>query len=153
VRGLGLDLGVQEQPARSLPVLHPPTSYARRASSAPLVGEPRRATPPLLRHRPVSCAVCPSLDSPVDEQWGFVPPSTHQPTTLVVAAVAGAGARGSAQGRSTLAAAIGGGAGMLLPPPRVRAAELNLGRHRRGREGSSCRRGQAARGESSHLMF
>jgi hypothetical protein len=82
--------------ARSLPVLHPPTSYARRASSAPLVGEPRRATPPLLRHRPVSRAVCPSLDSPVDEQWGSVSPSTHQPTTLAVAAVVGAGARGSA---------------------------------------------------------
>jgi hypothetical protein len=38
VRGLGLDLGVQEQPAPLPPRAPPAASYARWASSAPLVG-------------------------------------------------------------------------------------------------------------------
>jgi hypothetical protein len=104
------------------------------------------------------------------EQRGSATPLIPQPTTLVVAviagtrargrstladdAIAGAGTRERARGRSTLAAAAGVHGRKGAPsPPRARAAELNPGRRRRGREGSSCRRGQAARGESSRLLF
>jgi hypothetical protein len=148
-----------------LAVLHPLTSCARQPSSGPLIGELRRVTPPLLRHRPASRAVCPSLDSPADEQRGSAPPLIHQLTTSAVTVVAGAGSRG----RSTSAVVVahgrargevdpgrrrrGAGAEELLPPPRTRATEVNPGSCCRVREGSFCRRGQAARGESSRLLF
>jgi hypothetical protein len=101
-------------------------------------------------HRPASRVVCPSLDSPIDEQRGSTPPLIHQPTTPVVTAVAGAGAH---EWRSTLIATVAGA--------RAQGSSFrHRGRARRsstpsaaGREGSSYRHRQAAREESPRLCL